>query len=136
MPRAQRRADCNRSSAWFPQDRDWLHHQLALRFEDDAGSGFVTEVRRLRERGDLSLQLPSMRCVGYRQIWEALEDKHLGVRTTTASPSRSTNAVWRPPANWPSVRITWLRSAARAHRALRRRQPVAELLAGLHRLLV
>jgi len=36
-------------------------------------AGFVDEVRRLRERRDLHAGLPSMRCVGYRQAWEALE---------------------------------------------------------------
>ncbi|MEN9436767.1 MAG: hypothetical protein RIR09_1422, partial [Pseudomonadota bacterium] len=35
--------------------------------------GFVDEVRRLRARGDLHLDLPSMRCVGYRQAWEVLD---------------------------------------------------------------
>ena len=36
-------------------------------------AGFVDEVRRLRARGDLHADLPSMRCVGYRQVWEALD---------------------------------------------------------------
>ncbi|MDP1293987.1 hypothetical protein Q6296_29730, partial [Klebsiella variicola] len=35
--------------------------------------GLIDEVRALRARGDLSLALPSMRCVGYRQVWEALD---------------------------------------------------------------
>ena len=35
--------------------------------------GFVDEVIRLRARGDLNADLPSMRCVGYRQVWEALD---------------------------------------------------------------
>ena len=37
--------------------------------------GFVDEVRRLMDRGDLNLGMPSMRCVGYRQVWEYLEGK-------------------------------------------------------------
>jgi tRNA dimethylallyltransferase len=36
-------------------------------------AGFVDEVRALRSRGDLHLGLPSMRCVGYRQAWEAVD---------------------------------------------------------------
>jgi tRNA dimethylallyltransferase len=36
-------------------------------------AGFLDEVRTLRARGDLSADLPSMRCVGYRQAWEALD---------------------------------------------------------------
>ena len=36
-------------------------------------AGFVDEVKALRARGDLHADLPSMRCVGYRQAWEALD---------------------------------------------------------------
>jgi len=56
-----------------PGDRDWLHDRIARRFEAMLDAGFVDEVRRLRERGDLHAALPSMRCVGYRQAWEALD---------------------------------------------------------------
>ncbi|MFM7705416.1 MAG: tRNA (adenosine(37)-N6)-dimethylallyltransferase MiaA, partial [Rubrivivax sp.] len=41
-------------------------------------AGFVEEVRALRARGDLHPGLPAMRCVGYRQAWEALERGDLG----------------------------------------------------------
>ncbi len=56
-----------------PQDRAWLHHRIALRFAQMWEQGFVDEVKRLRDRGDLNAQMPSMRCVGYRQVWEALD---------------------------------------------------------------
>ncbi|MEO6277246.1 tRNA (adenosine(37)-N6)-dimethylallyltransferase MiaA, partial [Roseateles sp.] len=56
-----------------PADRAWLHSRLAQRFEQMLGKGLVDEVKALRARGDLSLALPSMRCVGYRQTWEALD---------------------------------------------------------------
>jgi tRNA dimethylallyltransferase len=56
-----------------PTDRAWLHHRIALRFEQMWAQGFVNEVKRLRDRGDLNAQMPSMRCVGYRQVWEALD---------------------------------------------------------------
>ncbi len=56
-----------------PASRAWLHERIARRFEDMLAHGFLDEVRALRGRGDLSLQRPSMRCVGYRQAWEALE---------------------------------------------------------------
>jgi tRNA dimethylallyltransferase len=36
-------------------------------------AGLLEEVQRLRARGDLQLDMPSMRCVGYRQVWEALD---------------------------------------------------------------
>ena len=56
-----------------PQDRAWLHTRIAARFHEMLGAGLVDEVRGLRARGDLHPDLPAMRCVGYRQAWEALE---------------------------------------------------------------
>ena len=56
-----------------PGDRAWLHARIADRFDAMLAQGFVEEVRALRARGDLSPELPSMRCVGYRQAWEALD---------------------------------------------------------------
>ena len=56
-----------------PSDRSWLHARIAQRFDTMLASGFMDEVKALRARGDLHADLPSMRCVGYRQAWEALE---------------------------------------------------------------
>ncbi|MDP3885848.1 tRNA (adenosine(37)-N6)-dimethylallyltransferase MiaA [Hydrogenophaga sp.] len=56
-----------------PQDRTWLHARIAQRFDAMLAAGFLDEVRALRTRGDLHPDLPSMRCVGYRQAWEALD---------------------------------------------------------------
>ena len=56
-----------------PQDRTWLHERIAHRFDSMLAQGFIDEVRGLRARGDLGPDLPSMRCVGYRQAWEALD---------------------------------------------------------------
>jgi tRNA dimethylallyltransferase len=56
-----------------PADRSWLHERIALRFDQMLAAGFLDEVRALRARGDLHAELPSMRCVGYRQAWEALD---------------------------------------------------------------
>jgi tRNA dimethylallyltransferase len=58
-----------------PLDRAWLHARIARRFDAMLASGFLDEVRRLRARGDLHADLPSMRCVGYRQAWEALDGR-------------------------------------------------------------
>ena len=55
-----------------PQDRAWLHERIARRFDLMLQGGFLEEVRALMGRGDLHPDLPSMRCVGYRQAWEAL----------------------------------------------------------------
>lgn len=54
------------------EDRTWLHRRLDARFDAMLDAGLLDEVRALRARGDLSPELPSMRCVGYRQTWEAL----------------------------------------------------------------
>ena len=56
-----------------PHDRAWLHERIAQRFDAMLAAGFVDEVKSLRARGDLDASLPSMRCVGYRQAWEALD---------------------------------------------------------------
>jgi len=56
-----------------PMDRSWLHERIAQRFDAMLAAGLLNEVRHLRARGDLSPDLPSMRCVGYRQAWEALD---------------------------------------------------------------
>ena len=56
-----------------PTDRAWLHGRIAQRFDAMLASGFVEEVLALRARGDLTPDLPAMRCVGYRQAWEALD---------------------------------------------------------------
>jgi tRNA dimethylallyltransferase len=56
-----------------PQDRAWLHERIAQRFDAMLAAGFIDEVKALRARGDLDAAMPSMRCVGYRQAWEALD---------------------------------------------------------------
>ena len=55
------------------EDRAWLHTRIAQRFDTMLADGFMDEVNTLRARGDLTPDLPSMRCVGYRQAWEALD---------------------------------------------------------------
>ena len=57
-----------------PLDRSWLHQRIAQRFELMMAQGFMDEVRQLRARGDLNPDLPSMRCVGYRQAWQGLDE--------------------------------------------------------------
>lgn len=56
-----------------PADRSVLHERIALRFEQMLRDGFIEEVEALRRRGDLHLDLPALRAVGYRQLWEFLE---------------------------------------------------------------
>jgi len=54
-------------------DRTELHRRIEARFLDMLEQGFVEEVEGLKTRTDLNLSLPSMRCVGYRQIWQFLD---------------------------------------------------------------
>ncbi|PRY00321.1 tRNA dimethylallyltransferase [Paraburkholderia sp. BL25I1N1] len=56
-----------------PSDRSVLHARIEKRFDAMLAGGFVDEVVKLRERGDLLPEMPSMRCVGYRQVWEYLD---------------------------------------------------------------
>ena len=70
------RADSTRARALIslePVERAWLHGRIAQRFDTMLAQGFMDEVQTLRARGDLHLDLPSVRCVGYRQAWEALD---------------------------------------------------------------
>ncbi|MGB9091073.1 MAG: tRNA (adenosine(37)-N6)-dimethylallyltransferase MiaA [Pseudomonas farsensis] len=61
------------SLAIAPADRHVLHERIALRFSQMLEQGFVDEVRSLRARSDLHVGLPSIRAVGYRQVWEYLD---------------------------------------------------------------
>ncbi len=84
-----------------PADRAWLHARIAQRFDAMLDAGFVDEVRRLRSRGDLHAGLPAMRCVGYRQAWEALDRGSLdGLRETGIAATRQL----------AKRQLTWLRS--------------------------
>lgn len=58
-----------------PTDRKVLHDRIALRFRQMLDEGFVEEVIALRSRGDLHSDLPSIRAVGYRQVWDYLDGK-------------------------------------------------------------
>jgi tRNA dimethylallyltransferase len=59
-----------------PEERSTLHGIIAKRFKDMLDEGFVEEVERLVERGDLSEKMPSIRAVGYRQVWAYLHGEY------------------------------------------------------------
>jgi tRNA dimethylallyltransferase len=59
--------------AIIPEDRSALHARIEQRFNSMLEQGFVDEVRGLFARGDLNKELPALRAVGYRQVWEYLE---------------------------------------------------------------
>ncbi|UUD65857.1 tRNA (adenosine(37)-N6)-dimethylallyltransferase MiaA [Pseudomonas seleniipraecipitans] len=58
-----------------PAQRQVLHERIAQRFDLMLEQGFVAEVERLHQRGDLHAELPSIRAVGYRQVWDHLEGR-------------------------------------------------------------
>jgi tRNA dimethylallyltransferase len=57
-------------------ERAALHEVIARRFHAMLEAGFVDEVSTLRVRGDLHVDMPAMRSVGYRQVWEYLDEKY------------------------------------------------------------
>ena len=78
-------------------------------------SGFIDEVRALRARGDLHPDLPSMRCVGYRQAWEELDfqaGRPAGTPLNQAFLRERGIAATRQLAK---RQITWLRSMPERH---------------------
>ncbi|MCY7318097.1 MAG: tRNA (adenosine(37)-N6)-dimethylallyltransferase MiaA [Ramlibacter sp.] len=68
-----------------PEDRGWLHARIADRFDAMLAAGFIDEVKALRARGDLHADLPSMRCVGYRQAWADLDEQEARGSDTRAA---------------------------------------------------
>lgn len=84
-----------------PQDRAWLHQRIAQRFEQMLAAGLISEVESLMKRGDLHPDMPSMRCVGYRQSWEGLQ------RGDTSLIAEQGTAATRQLAK---RQLTWLRS--------------------------
>lgn len=62
--------------ALVPADRAQLHAHIAQRFDAMLNNGLVEEVRNLRIKYPLQAALPSMRCVGYRQVWDYLEGEY------------------------------------------------------------
>lgn len=90
-----------------PGDRAWLHARIALRFDAMLAAGFLDEVKALQARGDLHPDLPSMRCVGYRQAWESLYG-HFPMDSLRERGIAATRQLAKR-------QITWLRSMPARH---------------------
>jgi tRNA dimethylallyltransferase len=88
--------------ALMPTDRGDLHRSIARRFEAMLAAGLVDELRALRARFALRPELPSMRCVGYRQAWEFLD----GVGDLSGLRERGIAATRQ----LAKRQFTWLRS--------------------------
>jgi len=85
-----------------PLDRKILHQRIAERFMLMLNQGFIDEVKALYERGDLNEKLSSIRCVGYRQIWQ-----YLNSELTLEQASEKAIIATRQLAK---RQFTWLRS--------------------------
>jgi len=97
-----------------PLERAWLHQRIAQRFDAMLAAGFLDEVAALRARGDLHPDLPSMRCVGYRQAWDYLDaldaNQRAGV-TGRALLSELRDKGIAATRQLAKRQITWLRSS-------------------------
>jgi tRNA dimethylallyltransferase len=96
-----------------PVDRGWLHQRIAERFEAMLAAGFLDEVRNLRAGGQLSAEMPSMRCVGYRQAWQALEAASEEPMSLQLQPW--TDQAVAATRQLAKRQLTWLRSMPWRH---------------------
>ncbi|MDC9720714.1 MAG: tRNA (adenosine(37)-N6)-dimethylallyltransferase MiaA [Gammaproteobacteria bacterium] len=92
----------------WPPDRAVLHQRIEQRYEIMLQQGFQQEVEALMARGDLHLDLPSMRCVGYRQMWQHLAGQydypmmvHKGIVATRQLAKRQ--LTWLR--SWPDLQV-------------------------------
>lgn len=90
-----------RQLAITPGDRAVLHQRIARRFELMLQSGFLEEVRGLHNRGDLRADLPAIRAVGYRQLWQYLEGE-LSLQDAVTNAVAATRQLAKR-------QLTWLR---------------------------
>lgn len=90
-----------------PKEREVLRERIALRFHQMIEEGFIDEVEALYARGDLNLDMPSMRSVGYRQIWHYIQGKYSREEAVNRGIIASHQLAKR--------QMTWLRSDINVH---------------------
>ena len=98
-----------------PNDRSWLHQRIEQRFDAMLAAGFLDEMQTLRERGDLNPDLPSMRCVGYRQAWEQLDAMQLQANSSQEMLARLKETAVAATRQLAKRQLTWLRSMPERH---------------------
>lgn len=108
-----------RQFAIAPTDRAELHRRIEQRFLQMLAQGFEQEVRQLYQRGDLHPDLPSIRCVGYRQMWDYLAGG-VDYDTMVSQGIAATRQLAKR-------QLTWLRSWPDLH-WLKTEAPLAENL--------
>ncbi len=89
-----------------PAERQILHERIERRFRAMLEQGFVAEVERLKARGDIGLERPALRSVGYRQVWAYLE----GSLDKAAMVERGIVATRQ----FAKRQLTWLRAEKEA----------------------
>jgi tRNA dimethylallyltransferase len=111
-----------------PCDRTVLHQRLGRRLEAMMAAGFLDEVRRLRDRGDLTSGHSSMRAVGYRQLWSHL-DGHYDLEEAMRRALAATRQLAKRQLTWmrgetrgewldPASEVSWNRDICNGLRAL------------------
>ena len=93
--------------AWVPGDRERLYAAIESRFHAMMRAGLLEEVRKLHGRGDLHADLPAIRSVGYRQLWE-----HLSGRDALDSATQRAIFATRQLAR---RQLIWLRAESELH---------------------
>ncbi|BFM13002.1 tRNA (adenosine(37)-N6)-dimethylallyltransferase MiaA [Simiduia litorea] len=112
-----------------PHQRSVLHERIALRFEKMLAAGFIDEVRGLMTRKDLHKDLPAIRAVGYRQVWEHLEglyDYPTMVEKGVAASRQLAKRQLTWLRNWPNLK--WVYTDDSAGKALFHQEIVNEAL--------
>ena len=93
--------------ALIPESRATLHKHIETRFKQMIVRGLIDEVVELKKNWNLSLDMPSMRCVGYRQVWEFL-DGNYSKEVLIEKGSAATRQLAKR-------QLTWLRSFSIEH---------------------
>jgi tRNA dimethylallyltransferase len=113
-----------------PRDRSVLHERIALRFNKMVSAGLVDEVQALYNRGDLHADLPAIRAVGYRQVWDFIEGRlsqdemvERGIIATRQLAKRQ--FTWlRGWQNYPNTELNWLYTDSDAGNSLSKEEIV------------
>lgn len=100
--------------AMAPRDRSVLHERIVVRFKKMLAAGLLDEVQALYKRGDLHSDLPAIRAVGYRQVWDFIEGRlshedmlERGIIATRQLAKRQ--LTWlRGWQNYPNTSLNWI----------------------------
>jgi tRNA dimethylallyltransferase len=114
--------------ALMPADRAVLHRRIDRRFDAMIEQGFVDEVRRLHARGDLHAELPSIRAVGYRQLWTHLQGD-CGLDEAIDRGKAATRQYAKRQLTWLRGDLRWMRVDPDAPDAVESLVRAAELAA-------